>query len=456
MPQKIYQSIIDTVGNTPLIQLHKVTKGIAARVLAKVEFFNPGGSVKDRIAMGIIDGAEKEGRLKLGGTIVEATSGNTGAGLALVAAIRGYKAIFTMPDKMSNEKIRLLKAYGADVVVCPTAVPPDSPESYYEVAKKLAREIPNAILANQYFNPKNPEAHYLTTGPELWDQTDGKIDYFVAGLGTGGTISGTSKFLKEKNPSVKIIGADPDGSILREYFYTKKMIPARPYKVEGVGEDILPGTLDFSVIDEVITANDKQSFQMARRLAREEGLFIGGSGGLAAHVALQVASKLPKGKTVVVLLPDTGERYLSKFYNDEWMRENRFLEIERVKIREILAAKPFDLPSLISVTPETVVRAAFELMEEKNVSQIPVLSNGETIGSLEEGALTGKLLDNQELLNATVEKVMDKPFPIIQEGDTIDRAKELFSKKNAAILVKDQGKFSGIITKSDIITFIAT
>ncbi|MFQ5632701.1 MAG: cystathionine beta-synthase, partial [bacterium] len=411
MPEMIFQSIIETVGNTPLIQLNKVAKGIDARVLAKVEYFNPGGSVKDRIAMGIIDGAEKDGTLKPGGTIVEATSGNTGAGLALVAAIRGYKTIFTMPDKMSNEKIRLLKAYGAEVVVCPTAVPPESPESYYEVAKKLVRETPNAILANQYFNPKNPEAHYLTTGPEIWQQTDGHIDYFVAGLGTGGTISGTAKFLKEKKPSIQIIGADPDGSILREYFYTKKMIPARPYKVEGVGEDILPGALDFSVIDEVFTANDKQSFQMARRLAREEGLFVGGSAGLAAHVAIQVAQKLPKGQTVVVLLPDTGERYLSKFYNDEWMRENRFLEIEKVKIREILAAKPSDLPSLISVTPDTSVRVAFELMEEKNISQMPVLTNGEAIGSLEEGTLTSNILENQELLNTTVEKIMDKPFP---------------------------------------------
>lgn len=456
MAEKIFASIMDTVGNTPLVQLNKVTRGFQARVLAKVEFFNPGGSVKDRIARWIIDAAEKEGRLKPGGTIVEATSGNTGAGLAMVAAIRGYRAIFTMPDKMSQEKIRLLKAYGAEVVVCPTAVPPDSPESYYEVAKKLAREIPNAILANQYFNPKNPEAHYHTTGPEIWEQTNGKIDYFVAGLGTGGTISGTGKYLKKKNPMIKIIGADPEGSILREYFYTKKIIQARPYKVEGVGEDILPGTLDFSVIDEIITANDKQSFQMARRLAREEGLFVGGSAGLAAYVALQVAKSLPRGKTVVVLLPDTGERYLSKFYSDEWMRENRFLEIEKVKIREILASKPFDLPTLVSVTPDTSVRTAFALMEEKNISQMPVLTDGEAIGSLEEGSLTGKLLENAELLNATVREVMEEPFPVLTEDDTIDKAKELFSQKHAAILVRERDKLTGIITKSDIITFLST
>lgn len=455
MSAKILNSIIETIGRTPLIRLNKVTRGIDATVLAKVEHFNPGGSVKDRIARSIIDAAEQEGRLKPGGTIVEATSGNTGAGLALIAAVRGYKAIFTMPDKMSQEKIRLLKAYGADVIVCPTMVPPESPESYYEVAKKLARELPNAILANQYFNPANPEAHYLTTGPELWDQTDGKFDYFVAGLGTGGTISGTAKYLKEKNPGIKVIGADPIGSILKEYFYSKKMTEARPYKVEGVGEDIIPGTLDFAYIDEVMEAGDKESFQMARRLAREEGLFVGGSCGLAAAVALRLARTLPKGKVVVVLLPDTGERYLSKFYNDEWMRENRFLDIEQTRISDVLAAKSTELPPIVSVSPETPVRAAFELMEERNISQMPVMTNGNVIGSLEEGALTGKLLDNQDLFNALVKDVMDKSFPVLDIRDTVDKARELFSKKHPAILVRNDEKFVGIITKFDIISYIA-
>jgi len=455
MTPKIYTSILEAIGDTPLIELGKITKGIKARVLAKVEHFNPGGSVKDRIAKSMIDAAEAAGELKPGGMIVEATSGNTGAGLAMIAAVRGYKALFTMPDKMSAEKIRLLKAYGADVIVCPTAVPAESPESYYEVAKKVVRENENAILANQYFNPENPKAHYLTTGPEIWQQTEGEIDYFVAGIGTGGTISGTAKYLKEKNPDIKVIGADPVGSILKEYFQTKKLTEARPYKVEGVGEDIIPGTLNFEVIDEVISADDKSSFQTARRLAREEGLFVGGSCGLAAAVALKVASGLPAGKTVVVLLPDTGERYLSKFYNDEWMRENRFLEIERVTLQEILESKSSSLAPIISVTSETSVRQAFSLMEEKNISQMPILDHGTFVGSIEEGSLTGKILDNQDLINGKITGIMDPPFPILQANDTIDTARTLFGQKYAAIVVNDGSRPVGIFTKSDIISFIS-
>jgi len=453
--KKIYPSIIETIGQTPMVELKKVTRGIQARILAKVEYFNPGGSVKDRIARTIIEAAEKEGHLKKGGTIVEATSGNTGAGLALIAAVKGYRAIFTMPDKMSQEKIRLLKAYGAEVIVCPTAVPPDSPESYYEVAKKLARDIPNAILANQYFNPANPEAHYRSTGPEIWEQTEGKIDCFVAGVGTGGTISGTARYLKEQNPAIQVVGADPKGSILCEYFYTKKMGEARPYKVEGVGEDIIPGTLDFSVIDEMVTVGDKESFLTARRLAREEGLFVGGSCGLAAAVALRVAKKLPKDKTVVVLLPDTGERYLSKFYNDEWMRENRFLEMERITIREVLEAKRGDFAALISISPEAPVKEAFELMERHNISQMPVVADGKPVGSIEESSLMSKILENPELIDHSVREVMQPGFPVLHLGDTIDRAKALFMKKHAAILAVDHEDLVGILTKSDLISYMA-
>ena len=276
MKGRVLSSILVAVGNTPLVKVSRLSKGLKADVLAKVEFFNPGGSVKDRIAFSIVDAAEKDGSLKPGGTIVESTSGNTGAGLAMVAALRGYKAILTMPDKMSAEKVRMLKAFGAEVIVTPTAVPPESRESYYSVDKKIVKETPNSILANQYFNPKNPETHYQSTGPEIWEQTDGKIDYFVASLGTGGTISGCGKYLKEKNPDIKVIGADPIGSILKEYFYTKKMTEATPYKVEGIGEDILPGTLHFEYIDEIVEVSDKESFNMARRVAREEGMFIGG------------------------------------------------------------------------------------------------------------------------------------------------------------------------------------
>ncbi len=455
MPEKILDNILQSIGRTPLIRLNRVTEGIEATVLAKVELFNPGGSVKDRIAVQIIEAAEREGLLRPGGTIVEATSGNTGAGLAVAAALKGYKAVFTMPDKMSQEKIRLLKAFGADVIVCPTAVPPDSPESYYEVAKKIARETDGALLANQYFNPENPKAHYLTTGPEIWEQTGGRIDYFVAGIGTGGTISGVGKFLKEKNPDVKIIGADPQGSILRDYFYTKQVTTAQPYKVEGIGEDILPGTLDFSVIDEIYTIGDKESFNLARRLAREEGMLVGGSSGTAASAALQVARSLTKDKIVVVLFPDAGDRYLSKFYSDEWMKENRFFDIERVSMRQVVDAKGQELPRLVSVAPSDPVRKALELMEQYHISQLPVLKEGRSVGSLEESAVMGRVLEDGSLMAAPVEKVMDESLPILDAEEPIDHAKTLLAQRLPAVLVHELGQLIGIVTKSDLLDFIA-
>lgn len=449
-------SILETVGQTPLIRLNRITQGMKPKMLAKVEFFNPGGSVKDRIAVRIVEEAEREGRLKPGGTIVESTSGNTGAGLALVAALKGYKAIFTMPDKMSSEKVRLLKAYGAEVIVTPTAVPPDSPESYYEVAKKIVRETPNAILANQYFNPENPETHYQTTGPEIWEQTAGKIDYFVAGVGTGGTISGVGRFLKERNPRVKVIGADPQGSIIQEYFYDKKMTTATPYKVEGIGEDIIPGTLHFEYIDEIYTVTDKESFNMARRISREEGIFVGGSSGTAMCVALHVARDLPKEKTVVVLLPDTGERYLSKFYSDEWMRENRFFDLEKVSLRRVLDAKPRELPELIYATPDEPTRAALEKMRQHNISQLPVLKEGKSVGSLEEGALMGKVIEDSRLIDEPVTKVMEPTFPVIPHEKTIEEARNYLARQHPAVLIEEVGRIVGIITKSDLLEFIAS
>lgn len=323
--KKICGTILDTLGNTPLVKLNNITKGIKAEILVKLEFFNPGGSVKDKMAIYMVEEAVKRGLLKPGGTIVENTSGNTGIGLALYAAVKGYKTIFTIPDKMSQEKINLLKAYGAEVVVCPTDVSPDSPESYYEVAKRIARETPNAYLVNQYHNQDNVRAHYLTTGPEIWEQTQGRLDYFVAGAGTGGTISGAGRYLKEKNPKIKVIGVDPIGSIYHDWFRYKKLIEPKVYLVEGIGRDILCETMHFEIIDEIIQVSDREAFLMARRLVKEEGIFAGGSSGAAVWVALKVSKKLKAKDVVVVILPDTGHNYLSKIYNDVWMKEKGFI-----------------------------------------------------------------------------------------------------------------------------------
>ncbi len=323
---KYYENILDIVGNTPLVKLNKVTKGLNPTILAKLEFMNPGGSVKDRIAVYMVEKAVKKGLLKPGGTIVECTSGNTGIGLAMYAAVKGFKSIFTIPDKMSQEKINLLKAFGAEVIVCPTNVPPDSPESYYEVAKRIVKETPNSYLVNQYHNEDNVEAHYMTTGPEIWEQTGGKIDYLVAGAGTGGTISGVGKFLKEKNPEIKVIAVDPVGSVYHDWLKYGKLTEPKIYMVEGIGEDMLCKTMHFEVIDDIVQVSDAEAFFMARRLAREEGILAGGSSGAAVYAALEISKNLPRDKVVVVILPDTGRNYISKIFNDQWMREKGFIE----------------------------------------------------------------------------------------------------------------------------------
>ena len=454
MAPVIHDTILTTIGETPIVRLRKITRDCRATVLVKLEYFNPGGSVKDRIAVAIVADAEAKGLLKPGGTIVESTSGNTGLGLAMVAAVKGYRAIFCMPDKVSTEKITLLKAYGAEVVITPTAVPPDSPESYYEVAKRIVRETPGAYLANQYHNPANPEAHYRSTGPEIWRQTGGAVDHFVAGMGTGGTISGTARYLKERNPKIRVYGADPIGSILKEWFYTKTMTQAKTYKVEGIGEDFLPSTLDFSIIDEIVQVNDFQSLNTARRLAREEGILVGGSSGTALHVGLQVARQAKEGETVLVLLPDTGERYLTKVHSDEWMRDNRLLDSSSISVGEVLQGKGKVLPALVTVSYDETVERALALIREFNVSQLPVLKEGAIVGCVTEGALLQKVLDGSTRSDARLEYVLEKPLPTVPLDAPLPRAMKLLASNNAAVAVDPHGRPAGILTRIDLLEYI--
>ena len=452
-----YNSVLETIGWTPLIRLNKVTRGVRTPVYGKAEFFNPGGSVKDRIGMPIIEAAEREGRLRPGGTIVEGTSGNTGVGLAIAAAMKGYRCIFTMPDKMAQEKVRLLKAFGAEVIITPTAVPPDHPDNYVMMAKRIAEETPNAIMANQFYNHANPEAHYATTGPELWEQTEGRITHFVCAAGTGGTATGVGRYLKERNPDVKIVCGDPQGSILAELWKSKgeRKVEGTPYKIEGIGQDKLPGTLDMSVVDEYHTVSDKDSFAMARRLTREEGLFVGGSAGLITHVALDLARRVNDPDALVVtFLCDTGERYLSKLYNDEWMRENQLLEPDRAPISLLLDRRDAAAPALVSTAPGALVRQALGLMRLHDVSQLPVMEGNACVGSVTEYALTTRSLESTRILDATVGEVMDEPFPLVDAGQPVESVAKLLSKASPAVLIRDGGRIAGIVTRSDVLQFL--
>lgn len=453
-----YDNVLQTIGWTPLIRLNRVTRGIRTPVYGKAEFFNPGGSVKDRIGLPIIEQAEREGRLKPGGTIVEGTSGNTGVGLAIAAALKGYKCIFTMPDKMSQEKVRLLKAFGAEVIITPTAVAYDHPDNYVVMAKRIAEETPNAILANQFYNQANPEAHYATTGPELWEQSGGRITHFVAAAGTGGTITGVARYLKEKNPNIRIIAGDPAGSILAELWKSKgKSTPAgAPYKVEGIGQDKLPGAFDISLVDDYRTISDRDSFAMARRLTREEGLFVGGSAGLIAHLALQVAREVDNPDAfVVTFLCDTGERYLSKVFNDEWMRENQLLEPDHVTLGDLLHHKGEHAPeALVSAAPGQLVRQVLGLMKLHDVSQLPVLDAGECVGSVTEYALTQRGLESSRFLDAVVGEVMDEAFPVVESTQHVESVQKLLSKATPAVLVRERGAIEGIVTRSDMLAYL--
>ncbi|MBM0233666.1 cystathionine beta-synthase, partial [Micromonospora sp. STR1_7] len=450
-----YDNVVDMIGNTPLVRLRNVTEGIQATVLAKVEYLNPGGSVKDRIALRMVEDAEAAGLLQPGGTIVEPTSGNTGVGLALVAQLKGYKCVFVCPDKVSQDKQDVLRAYGAEVVVCPTAVAPEDPRSYYNVSDRLTREIPGAWKPDQYSNPANPRSHYETTGPELWKQTEGGLTHFVTGVGTGGTISGIGRYLKEASEGrVRVVGADPEGSV-----YSGGT--GRPYLVEGVGEDFWPETYDRGVADEIVEVSDKASFEMTRRLAREEGLLVGGSCGMAVVAALEVARRAGPDDVVVVLLPDGGRGYLSKIFNDSWMARYGFLDNSGAEptVADALASKPGGLPELVHVHPTETVRDAIDYMREYGVSQLPVLKaeppvvTGEVAGSIAERDLLDALFTGQAHLHDTIERHMGDPLPMIGGGQPVSEAVGLLEKSDAALVLID-GKPKGVLTRQDLLSHL--
>jgi cystathionine beta-synthase len=451
-------NILEAIGKTPLVRLNRLTGGFDADVYVKVDYMNPGGSVKDRIGIWMINDAERRGILKPGGTIIEGTSGNTGIGLALVGAVRGYKLVFTITDKQSKEKIDLLKALGAEVIVCPTAVEPDDPRSYYSVAKKLAKDIPNSFYPNQYENPMNPQAHYETTGPEVWEDSGGKITHFVCGMGTGGTISGVGHYLKEKNPNVKIIGVDPIGSLYYEYVKTGKVGKAKTYVVEGIGEDIFPATMDFKVLDDVVQVTDQECFVWARRLVKQEGIFTGGSGGGCVSGALRVAKLLPKGSFVVAFLPDTGMRYLSKVYSDEWMRERGYVDSEvPLTAEDVVNAKRKSgkVRDLIVVGPDQTVFHALHTMQAQDISQLPVFEAQQSVGAIYEDQILNLALQGKDLRKMVIREVMTKPLPTMPCESPVERLTYLLSHEEPAVFIQMANGKLEIITKYDLMGTIA-
>ncbi|MDP9362931.1 MAG: cystathionine beta-synthase [Chloroflexota bacterium] len=465
---EIKANVIAALGDTPLVRLNAVARNIRTPVAAKLEMLNPGGSVKDRIGIRMIEEAERKGWLRPGGTIVEPTSGNTGVGLAMAAAVRGYGCVFVMPDKVAPEKVALLRAYGAEVVTTPTAVERDSPESYYSVADRLTRELPNAFQPNQYFNPMNPRTHYESTGPEIWRQTAGRITHFVTGVGTGGTISGVARYLKERNPAIRVIGADPEGSI-----YTSPD-NIHTYKVEGVGEDFWPGTFDRSLVDEFVQVSDRDALLMARKVTREEGILIGGSGGLAAWAALEAARRIDDPEALlVVLLPDSGRGYLSKIYNDDWMRENGFLSrfTQPTRIASVVAERSGEVPKVVAVGCDDTVGDAIELLRAHDISQLPVVRDGaatvsddgsparievhSVVGSLQERSLLDNLFRNPDVLSAQVSTIMDGPFPLVDGNEEIERVVPMLAAGSPAVLVQREGALIGVVSRADVLEYVA-
>jgi cystathionine beta-synthase len=456
-----YPIVLDLVGRTPVVRLQRLSQEVSPTLLVKLEYLNPGGSVKDRIALRMIEQAEREGKLIPGGTIVEPTSGNTGVGLAIVAALKGYRCVFVMPDKIAEEKRALLRAYGAEVVICPTAVPPESPESYYSVSNRLAEEIPGAFKPDQYSNPANPRAHYETTGPELWEQTGGRLDALILSVGTGGTISGTARYLKERKPDLLVVGADPEGSIF------SNPDNVHPYLVEGIGEDFWPSTLDPTLVDEYVTVSDRDSFRTARRLAREEGILVGGSGGTAVWAMLRIAERFGPDATIATLIPDSGRGYLSKVYDDKWLLEHGFLEraAPSATIQEVLSFKQDEepeVPELVTVATHQKVGEAIDLMQRYGISQLPVVRNGDeassladVVGSIRENGLLERVFRDQDALSEDVAAAMEPPLPAVEIGASVETVFADLSAGNPAVVVARAGRPVGVLTRADLLEYLA-
>lgn len=454
MSAGLFDDVTQIVGQTPLVRLNKVARHIQAEIFGKLEYLNPGGSVKDRVAFQIVEDAEKEGLLKPGGTIVEATSGNTGMGLALAAAVKGYKCVFVMPDKMSQEKIQSLRAFGAKVVITPTAVEPEDPRSYYCVSRRIADETPGAFYANQYHNQSNPKAHYLTTGPEIWEQTGGDIDVFVATMGTGGTISGTAKYLKEKNPNIKVIGVDPLGSLYYDYFKTGKLTEPYGYKVEGFGEDFLPTTMHFDYVDEIVRVSDKECFDMTRRLVREEGFYCGGSSGGAVAGAIKYAERVGKPLRMAVIICDSATRYLSKIFNDDWMREHGFLgnQLDTGTVADLMAHKG-NAP-LYTASPDMPIREVVETMKSHGISQLPVLDGTKVVGIINESDVLSHMLRGEGDADAPITGLIESQFSIVEPSNRVNLISHFFTQGRVVIVVDGDAPV-GIITKIDFIDYVS-